>query len=324
MTMRRAFAPLASGLIAIALAACSDTDSTGAGLASGARGEGGGPVVATVEGLTIPTSVVEQSAHARNVSAKMALDSLIDDALATNEAFRRKLDRRRDVERSIDAALARQVARHLRQEALARGPLDDKELAELTARHWKEVDLPERATVVHAVVRKPGDGSAPLSADAAERARLAAEALRAAVLGESTPEGFEAKAKAFQAPGFELRVERLPTMAADGRITELGTDAEMDKTFAEAALRVAPGATSPVVETRFGWHVIHGIDHLAAEVASPERRREMFNEEVLATRARNAYVQLVEAAKKKHPPQIETYAESALASLEVPEKVALP
>ena len=78
---------------------------------------------------------------------------------------------------------------------------------------------------------------------------------------------------------------------------------------------LAPLATSGVVETSFGWHVIRVIERLPADEVSASRRREMFEAECVANRARRAYVALVDQLEKATPPSIETYAEAALASL---------
>jgi hypothetical protein len=57
------------------------------------------------------------------------------------------------------------------------------------------------------------------------------------------------------------------------------------------------------------------LERLPEDRLPPERLREMFLEECIATRARRAHDALVAELKKRSEPKIETYAEAALESL---------
>lgn len=270
----------------------------------------GGLVVARVGGLAVTADQVRETAKTRRIDVRAALDALVDDALAASSVTARGLDRSPAVRRAIDAALARQVVRRLRAQAIAAGPVSDAELAELTRAHWKDVALPERVRVVHAIVLRPKDATP----DALARARRTAEALHERVASARDLDAFELAAKSAENGGFELRTERLPPFAPDGRITDRDTEGSMDETFATAAFALPANATSGVVETSFGWHVIRVVERMPPEEVSAARRREMFFDECVAQRARRAYVALVDGLEKSKPPTIESYAEAALAS----------
>jgi peptidyl-prolyl cis-trans isomerase C len=156
---------------------------------------------------------------------------------------------------------------------------------------------------VHAVLRLgPRD-------DAARRKHAAsiAEAIRAAVAplanaGSDLPdraqprgdapdpllERFRRAADAVPHDGFELIIEPLPPVAADGRVLEPG-----GKTFAlefatAAAALMTRGEVSPLVESPFGLHVIMLLERTPSKTVPLEERRLLVHADVIADRARAA------------------------------------
>jgi len=264
----------------------------------------GGEVVARVGDVNIERSLVASVAAAQHVTPKVALDRLVDDALAAEGARARGLDTTRGVDLARRAFRARLVADRLHADAVALGLPSDEEVAKLTARHWQSFDVPESLRVVHAVVmRKP--------ALAAERGTEVAEGLRVAVAGATDAKDFELRARMADPHGLEIRVETLPPFVRDGRMVQGGA---LDATFVDAAFALAqPGSTSGVVETKFGWHVIRLIDRIPPKQVPLEERRVTFAEESIFVRGFEAKRAVVDRWKKTTPVSIDPNADAWMA-----------
>jgi hypothetical protein len=121
---------------------------------------------------------------------------------------------------------------------------------------------------------------------------LLAESVAAAVKGLTEPTQFGLRASELKGtvPDIELRLEELPPVASDGRTVPLvATDppaATFDMDFATAATKLqAAGDQSPVVESRFGFHVILAIEVIPEKRVDEAMRRELFSSEAFAVRA---------------------------------------
>lgn len=243
---------------------------------------------------------VARVAAAQSMSPASARDLAIHDALLAQEARAQGLDAEPNVQLTEAALLARFVARDIAAAAEAQGPVTDEELDQVTLRHWIELDRPDAARVVHALVMLKKD-SPP---DARSAASNVAQAIRAATskLDEGAaqaepprdPRGpedplvasFRQIANEPPHEKQEIRVEALSPVVADGRIVSEG-GGRFDETFARAALQLQRrGDVSPVIETPFGYHVIVLLERIAGTTIPREERRRMVREEVMSTRAR--------------------------------------
>ncbi|MBX3210336.1 MAG: peptidylprolyl isomerase [Labilithrix sp.] len=274
--MKARWVVLASGLLGL---------SCGRDAPSAARSEDenaalGGEVAARVGAQTIPLSVVASVAQAQHLTPAEAARKVVDDEIAASAARGRGLDQRVPASWRLVSTRARFAADRFLEEAKRRGPPTDDEVLALSERHWAEVDRPPSVSVIHAIAILPKDPALVASA------RALADELRAAASSASSDD-FEAKAKAVpHDPKLSVRIEKLPPFTEEGWVTEGG--GAMDATFAKAAFALpAVGATSAVVETGFGFHVIRLLARHPEKRMPMETRRLAFAAEVYSLRARD-------------------------------------
>jgi hypothetical protein len=268
-----------------------------------------GDVVAVVGDVKISSDLVASVAAAQHLTARQALDALVDDALASEAARRKGLETRPDVAWQSKAVLAKITADRIDADARAKGPPTDEEIEKATARRWRDFDVPEHISVIHAIVMKKKHTDPKVAADVAN-------AIVAAVSNAPDANAFEVAAKSVDAKGNELRVERLPSFTADGRMVE--EEGALDPTFVASSFALAHiGDTSTVVETSFGWHVIKLLAKLPGHRVPLEERRAALTDAALTLRTRAMYEATIDGLNGQKR-TIDPAAESLMASVSTP------
>ncbi len=283
----------------------------------------GGDVAARVGSEVLTVDLVRQVAIAQKISPREAAARLVDDAVAADAAKRHGLEGKDPARWQLTATRARIAADRFFAEAKSKGPPSDAEVELLTQQHWRQVDRPPAVRVMHVVVC-PGacNGKVPRTPEAVAHAREVATSLRPEIVDLPTPDEIQAKAKSFAHPSdVELRPEILPAVAQDGRTVEAGDG--LDPAFATAAWAIPKiGDTSPVVETKFGFHIIRLLERIPERRMSFENRRIAFTEETYAMRAAEIERVHVEDLRKSKDIQVSKSAERLMRAVTNPENGA--
>jgi peptidyl-prolyl cis-trans isomerase C len=252
-------------------------------------------VAARVGSELVATSSVGRIAKSQNVAPKAALAAAISDALFASEA---RGSVALGVTTSIErAATARSLLEQLAREGSRPGPPSDAELSEIVRERWLELDRPEAVRTTHAVVLNDD----PKKAAAA---RQIAERLAAAVKITSTAEEFTRLAQEVPHEGFELKVESLNPVTPDGRTFERRDSAFLprgtfDGDFSRAANQLTrPGQVSPVIQSRFGLHVIRLDERVPGVAIAKSELAPLLHAEVLNRRAGRARRELLEKLRQ--------------------------
>jgi peptidyl-prolyl cis-trans isomerase C len=203
------------------------------------------------------------------------------------------------------ATAARAVLESIAADSAGAGPPTEPEIAELQRERWAELDRPEGVRTVHAVAINKDP-----KRDAAARA-LAAK-LVDAVKGATSADEFISLAKAVPADGIEVKVEPLPPITLDGRAFErtekgfVGAQNGFDRDFARAAYALQqPGDLSPIVKTRFGYHVIRLVERFPASAMPRADLLSAFEPELQTRRAVRLRRELLEKLRSSRAVQVD-------------------
>jgi peptidyl-prolyl cis-trans isomerase C len=125
------------------------------------------------------------------------------------------------------------------------------------------------------------------------RARAIAEEIRKLATGqELSPEQFEAIVPVIRAkhPDVKIRLERLGTARRGSTVRQ----------FADASFELSdPGQVSPVVRTRYGYHVIYLDEAVPAKHTPIDEVEEEIRDRILGDARREAFLSWVDELQKK-------------------------
>ena len=272
-------------------------------------------VAAQVGSDEIPTQLVRDVARAQGIDLPQARARLISDALFAAHA-RGTLSGTGLIESAERSALARALLEEIAREVRGQGPPTDAEVEEVTALRWLDVARPVLVRTTHAVVIE----EAPQKS---AKARRVAERIRAAVADSTVAADFEAKAKAVDAEGLSVKVEHLEPVAADGRIGDPkappgAEPRRLEQAYSQGAHAVerVPGV-SPLVESRYGFHVILAVERIPEKMVPLEDRRLMMEREIFDRRARAQHQRLLESVNKGAPVLLDRGVNDLLARVQV-------
>ncbi len=271
-------------------------------------------VVARVGEHAITADTIARIAGAQRIDPNMARELAVRDALFACEAEARGIDSTRALHLSVQEALARRALRALYDEA-SRAPITEDELTQASERRWLEIARPEGFRTAHALLRLDPDADE----DKRSKALAIAEAIRQATLPLSSraedlpsPKPFDPSATAVQLEepdplageflhiakgiaheGFELVLEPLLPVAADGRVLVRKAQ-PYDETFARAASALSRrGEISPATVSPFGVHVIILLERVPPSQLSETERRGVLTNDIVSERAKKAQMDLL-------------------------------
>jgi hypothetical protein len=188
-----------------------------------------------------------------------------------------------------------------------------------TEANWLNVDRPAAFQTTHAVVLTGPDVS-PADEQAAH---ALAEQIRRAVLDATTTDEFKTKAAAVPSAGLTVKVEDLEPVTNDGRVVRLRARAgepiaRYDQTFATAAATLdAVGATSPIVKSAFGFHVLRLVRVLPELRVAADERRVLAHRDIINERAKQRLGDMLRTAREEIAVEVERSSEEATARVRV-------
>jgi peptidyl-prolyl cis-trans isomerase C len=274
-------------------------------------------IVATVGSTAIPETTIAMVVRTQGVPAEKAADGEVRDALFAAAALQEGYGDAAAVRVALRGRLARARLALIGQQAAA-NPITDEEVEDATSHHFVELARPEAFRVIHAAVLVKEN------ADSAEKAKAKALAQKIAerVAVATDASDFKSRAESIEdRQGFELRVETLLPVAADGRVVDQehpSSAAHYTPLFARAASHLTEvGQKSGVVATEFGYHVMMLLERTAPHIVSLEERRAMLREEIVTERAKRMKKDLLDQLRGTSSPSIDRAADALLATVVV-------
>ena len=187
-----------------------------------------------------------------------------------------------------------------KQAARDLGPPTSEEIETLSKLHWREVDCPPPMLVVHVVVLRRG--KLPDAGVDTNVGLPLAERLRTSLVDVSDRRLRSAREGAARARPLVVTSAWNACRVLSKMVDRSREAKASDEQFAKGAAAIANvGGTSPVVESSFGWHVIRLLERQPARRIPYEMRGQLFEPEVMATRAQKEHEKLIIRLRREHP-----------------------
>jgi len=264
-------------------------------------------VAARVVDVEIPVQDVTRSSEALGVAPTEALNELVRDASFAQQL---RMVRPDEADYLRRVALARRLSEDIADQAQKQGEPTQQEVAEFTRRHWWELDRPQTVQAIHAVV---------VCEECPNRAaaRAHAERLHAALADTKDAASFKQAANQVPKGDFDVRVEELDPVAADGRLVRPGGKPDPEysfgkyhEAFAQAVHQLGEaGSVSDVIESPSGFHVVQVMQRIEGRQLSYDQRAEALRDEILAERGKQGLEQVLAQARQRWPVQVERSAD---------------
>jgi len=186
---------------------------------------------------------------------KAFLDNYLRKRLIVQEAIKHGFDKRPDVQTEVDAAKEAALFQAYIREVISQQIVTEADLKKYYEENKANFAMPDAVNARHIIIMANGAGPHPKTKDeAATLIHRIAEELRETTANISDPkprartllDKFSDEAKKHSEDG----------SASGGGSLGWVSRGSLDPTFEAAAFAMEPGTVSPVVETRYGYHLI--------------------------------------------------------------------
>jgi len=208
---------------------------------------------------------------------KAFLDNYLRKRLIVQEAIKHGFDKRPDIQAELDAAREAALFQAYIREEVAKTVVTEADIKKYYEDNRGNFAMPDAVNVRHIIIMGDGAGPHPKSKQQAadQIARIAAE--------------LNAVANPIKDPDMRAKVLLSRFIDAAKRYSEDGvgpaggslgwmTRGSLDPQFEEAAFELQPGVLSPVVQTKFGYHLILVEEKRASGTAPYESVRNEIRE----------------------------------------------
>ena len=194
--------------------------------------------------------------YEKNGGKKAFLDNYLRKRLVVQEALKHGFDKRPEVQDEMDAAKEAALFQAYVRDVVSQQFVPEADVKKYYEDNQASFATPEMINVRHIIVMANGAGPHPKTKqEAADLIHKISEQIREATLKISDPAvrahailgEFDAAAKKYSEDG----------SAKDGGVIGWVARGSLDPKFEEVAFSLEPGTVSPVVETRYGYHLIY-------------------------------------------------------------------